>query len=90
MSRILIIEELVGAVNAVDSRWAGAIAPGQTAIVGHYRSEVATSRLSMIRRTREIEAVSIGLAAVGPVDRVVNLAVVARLKTIRPSAATVP
>src|ERR1700751_3503432 len=77
-------------MDAVDPRRPSAVAPGQTTIARHCCDEVATRHLSVVRRTGEIEAVSIGLTAVGPVDRVMNLAMVAGLKAIRPSTATVP
>jgi hypothetical protein len=76
-------------VNTVDSRRASPVAPSETALVGHRRGEVTARGLGMIRRTGEVEAVGVGFTAARPVHRVVDLAMVAGFKAIRPGAATI-
>ena len=70
-------EQFFGVVDVVDLGWAGAVGPGQAILVGDDGAVVAAADPAVVGTTGEIQFVSVGLAAVHPVRRMVDFTVVA-------------
>jgi len=76
-------------VRVVDLGWARAVAPAKPPAFGDLGAALATRLHPVVTAASEEQLVRIGPAAVGPTGRVVNLAAVARLKTVGMGAAAV-